>query len=214
MTYIFLLIFQMHSFALTHNALSVGLGVFYENNLSRITSEDSGKKSFLGSRTFPLVFTYDYEIFSSYSGAYFFAPKLTTNLLLPREEDGDTGKVTNLHLILPIGMNFGATNWDWTAGLGILRRTFDDEGGVIQLNNGGSIDPFAQPGLKVSSQVVTVNLGTSYNMGPHSAGFDLISEGLFSDKRTWNFMLSYLYEFRFGYGYSSSSQRAPPPTRR
>lgn len=189
-----LFFFQSFSFSLQHNAFSVGVGYFSENTLGKITKDDSGEKSFLGTPTYPLIFKYDFKIFSTASATdYYVAPKFTYTLL-PRKDQGDTIKVTQWHLMIPFGANLGSSKWDLVGGPGIFNRTIDGEGGVIQLNNGGSVAPFAVPGRKVSSQVMTLNLATSYSLDRHRFGFDLMSEALFSDKSTWSFMFSYLYQ--------------------
>ncbi|MCC6137945.1 MAG: hypothetical protein IT287_04890 [Bdellovibrionaceae bacterium] len=206
---LFIFLFQWYSQALTHHSVSAGLGYYYDNSFNKLTSSENGEKSFLGTTQYPLLLEYDYELFNSSSSGYFLAPKLQYTLMA-REEAGDAAKSTFLHFVLPLGMNFGFSNWDWTAGPGILRRTIDGKGGILQLNNGNSTAPFAAPGRKVSSQVVTFNLSTSYNMGPHSAGLDLVTEGITSDKRTFSIMLSYMYQFDFGSGFSSKASSSSP----
>lgn len=189
--------------ALTHNSLSAGFGFYSENSVNKVTSSADGKESFLGSTQYPFLLSYDFELYSGATSGLFLVPKLFYTLL-GREEAGESAKSTFLHFILPVGMNFGASNWDWTVGPGLLRRTIDGEGGVLQLSNGNGTSPFAAPGRKVSSQVVTLNFATSYNMGPHSAGLDVVTEGILSDKRTFSLMLSYMYQFNFAGSFSSS----------
>lgn len=197
MRILLLLLFHSSSaLALDHNSFYLGIGYFAENSLGKITKESSGDKSFLGAPSYPVVLRYDYHLFgvSPTSKEYFFSPKLTYTLL-PREEDGDTLKVTHWHLILPLGIKIGtATNWDLTAGPGILNRTMKGSGGLAQLNNGGSVATFAVPGRKATSQVYTLNLATSYSLDRHQLGFDIVTEGLFSDKRSMSLMFSYMYK--------------------
>lgn len=199
--------FQLQSLAITHNSVSLGVGYFSENNFGKITEDDSGKKTDLGTTSYPLLLSYDYELYEN----FYVSPKIMYTLL-PRKENGDLVKNTFLHIVIPFGRNFGLSDFDWSIGPGILRRTMNGSGGVILLNNGNSTDPFAAPGRTVTSQVVTFNMGVSYNYNQHSAGFDVIAEGLFSEKRTWNFMLSYMYEFHF-WGSNLSRSRGSPNSR-
>lgn len=196
------LICAFSGFALTHNSLSLGVGYYSENVFSEIATKDSGDGGFLGSTQYPLLLSYTYEIYNGGSRPWYFAPQLSYTVL-GREEKGDAAKVTNLHLSLPVGKNIGTSRFDWTAGVGILRRTVDGTGGIVQVNNGNGVSPFANPGRKSTSQVLTLNGSISYNLDQHSVGFELQTQGFLSDRRTWNVMLSYMYEFHFGSSYNS-----------
>lgn len=173
--------------ASTHSYF-LGLGYFSENSLGRITQQPSGQTSPLfGTISYPLVFRYQAAVNSKYD----FAPSVTYNLL-GRKIAGDSATGSLWHLVLPMAYHL-SSNWDWTFGVGYLNRTIAGAGGLVQLNNGNSVATFALPGKTQSSQVLTADLGFSYNSTKWRFDLDVIAEGLVSKKRTFDLMLSLSY---------------------
>jgi hypothetical protein len=175
----------------TNKSFYLGLGYHSESSLYKITQSQTGAKSMLGSTTYPLLLKYDMII----PGNYFFTPKLAYTLL-SRNGSGSTIKSTFWHLMLPFGQNFTGSSWDWAMGLGVFNRTIQGAGGTTEQNNGTSTTTFAIPGRSSTSQTVTFNFLFSRKIQQHSINLDLITEGLLSaDKRTFDLMLGYLYQF-------------------
>lgn len=190
-TAIIFILFSLSSHALTNKSFYLGLGYHSESSLNKITQSQTGAKSTLGTTTYPLLLKYDLMM----SGNYFFTPKLAYTLM-SRNGSGSTLKATYWHLMLPFGKNFTASAWDWALGPGIFNRTLKGAGGTVDLNNGTGTSTFAVPGTSTSSQVITFNFLTNYKIGSHHINFDFITEGLLSaDKRTFDLMLGYLYQF-------------------
>ena len=85
-----------------------------------------------------------------------------------------------------------------------MRQTLKGAGGLTQMSNGTGTATFAVPGRSVTTQLVTLNFGTTYAMGASNFGIDLLTEGAMSStKRTFNLMLSYTYNFSGGKGRGS-----------
>lgn len=196
---VFLFSFSVYSF--THKSYYAGIGYQLENNVGKITQSDSGSGAFLGTASYPLILRYDYMLGRN----VFMAPKLTYTLF-PREGSNSTIEVTQWHLMFPFGMNFLSNTMEWSAGIGILNTSIKGSGGTAVLNNGNSTSTFALPGRDVDTKVLTLNFGTGYKLKTHFFGFDLMTAGTLSDKRTIHFMLSYLYQF--GGSRASSSGRS------
>ena len=192
---LFLLFYLMaiSSKAFVAKSFSAGIGYQSENVLGKITQSATGAKSVLGTAVYPLLIEYEMTVTKD----LFFAPRLTYTLLT-RSATGSSGKVTEWHLLLPLGMNINNGPWDWSAGLGIYNSKFSGSGGVVTLSNGNGTSQFALPGGTSETRLISVNAGTSYRMGKNSFGFDLITTGTFSDKRTIHLMLSYMYQFSGG----------------
>jgi len=179
------------SYALTNKSFYLGLGYHSENSVSKITQSQTGAKSMMGTTTTPLLLKYDLMM----SGNYFFTPKLAYTLM-SRNGSGSTLKATYWHIMLPFGKNFTGSSWDWAIGPGIFNRTIQGAGGTTTLNNGTSTSVFAVPGTSTSSQIISFNFLTNYKIGSHHINFDFITEGLLSsDKRTFDLMLGYLFQF-------------------
>ncbi len=188
--------FLIHSEASAYNDKSVylGVGYFSENSLGKQTQSNTGASTQQGTITYPLLVKYDYRIgFES-----FFSPALTYTLF-NRKDAADSAEVGVLHLMFPFGQNFGSSQWDWSAGLGLLSRTIKGAGGLTQLNNGGSTSTFALPGRSVTQRTFTLNGGISYNPGASRFALDLMTEGILTTKRTYHLMFSYAYGFGGGY---------------
>ena len=179
--------------AFQNNALYGGIGYFLENNFGRETQSPSGSPSTLGTPSYPLLLKYDVQILDQ----LFLSPTLTYTLIT-RSSAGGSAKVTTWHLMLPVGDNFGNSGFDWSSGLGILNRTIQGNGGTTVLSNGSGSATFALPGRSVSSTNLTFNVGSAYNFSSSRIGLDLMVEGLMSEKRNFNIMLSYSYNFMGG----------------
>lgn len=188
------LFFSQSSVAFNDHSFYLGIGYFLENNVGKITQNSSGKTGFLGTPSYPLLLKYDWKFWSD----YFVSPSLHYTLL-DRKSAGESAKVTNWHLMIPVGSQFSGTNWDWYLGLGILNRSIEGGGGQVELSNGSGVATFSMPGGKVSSKNYTVNFGSSYNLEHSRFAFDLITEGTFTKKRTYNFLISYSYRFSGGF---------------
>lgn len=180
--------------AYTDKALYAGLGYFSENSLGKATQSASGDGSTLGTGSYHLLFKYDINL----ADIYFFSPAVTYTPVT-RDDPGGSAKVTIWQIVLPFGTNFGSSTWDWSFGPGILNRTIKGAGGTVQLANGSGVSTFALPGRSVSTQTVTLNLGSSYSYGSSRFGFDLVTEGALSAKRSMSFMFTYSYNL-FGGG--------------
>lgn len=189
----YLVIYSSACFAFSDKAMYLGAGFFSESILGKQTTSVTGASTTSGTATYPLFFKYDMQVGSA---GYFVAPTVYYTVF-SRSDPANSAKVTIWHLLLPYGGNFYG-NWDWSAGLGILNRTIQGAGGIVQLNNGTGTSSFALPGGTVSSRVFTVNAGASYYFNASRFALDLVAEGAASSKRTFDFMLSYSYAFRGG----------------
>jgi hypothetical protein len=83
-------------------------------------------------------------------------------------------------------------------GVGLLNRKIQGKGGTVQLDNGTGTATFALPGRTVQSRTITFNLGSAFNYGPSRFALDLMIEGLTSEKRSFDIMVSYAYSFSTG----------------
>ena len=192
---VFALLISAHlSHAFSDKRFSAGFGYYSDNILSKITTKETGTGSLSGTTDYPLILKYDWRI----SANYLMAAKFSWTLL-GRKGVGDTVKAETMHLYFPIGRNFSGTNWDWFVGPGLMRQTLKGAGGLTQMSNGTGTSTFAVPGRSVTTQVVTLNVGTTYSVGVSNFGLDLITEGAMSStKRTFNLMLGYTYNFSGG----------------
>lgn len=182
------------AFGFSENTFSAGLGYYSDNMLSKITEKETGAASLLGTPDYPLILKYDFRVGSNFMAA----AKLSWSVL-GRKGVGDTIKSETMHLYFPIGKNISGTNFDWFVGPGIMRQTLKGAGGLTQMSNGTGTATFAVPGRSVTSQLVTLNLGTTYSMGRSNFGLDLVTEGAASSlKRTFNLMFSYTYNLTGG----------------
>ncbi len=179
--------------AMADGKFYLGVGYFSESSFGKQTQSESGAGSTFGSITYPLLLKYDWAIGAS----TFFTPTLTYTVL-DRESAGGSAKVNLWHLILPFGQNYTDEQFDWYVGLGVLNRTIKGKGGTETLNNGSGFATFARPGRSVASRTLTFNAGSAFNYGASRFAFDFILEGLATEKRNFNFMLSYAYSFSFG----------------
>lgn len=180
--------------AFSDKTFSIGLGYYSDNVLNKITQKETGAASLLGTTEYPLILKYDWRLNQN----YLMAAKLSWSLL-GRKGVGDTVKSETMHLYFPIGKNISGTNWDWSVGPGILRQTLKGAGGLTQMSNGTGTATFAVPGRSVTTQVLTLNFGTTYTVGVSNFGLDLITEGaMSSSKRTYNLMFSYAYNLSGG----------------
>lgn len=182
------------SHAFSEKTFSAGLGYYSDNILGKITTKETGTGNLTGTTDYPLVLKYDWRVKSN----TMMAAKFSWSLL-GRKGAGDTIKAETMHLYFPIGRNISGTNFDWSIGPGIMRQTLKGAGGTTQMSNGTGTATFAIPGRSVTTQVITLNLGTTYSMGYSNFGLDLITEGAASaTQRTFNLMLSYTYNFSGG----------------
>lgn len=187
--------FNLPAFAFKEKAISVGIGYYSQNAISKVAVKDSGEKGFFGEIFYPFNFQYDYKL----GGSWFVAPRLSYTLF-SRSSAGSTAKVTFAHLAFPFGQNFKASSgsliWDWWIGPGLMQYKMVGAGGTTQMNNGTGTATFAIPGDTVSIQKITTNLGVSVAQKNSRLGFDLMFENAFSSsKRTQSIMLSYAYQF-------------------
>jgi hypothetical protein len=174
--------------AFSQNSLHFGLAFFSENSIKKITQTKTGVGSTLGTTTYPVLLKYDFKL----GNTFFFAPTLTYTPM-QRSDAANSAKVTAWQLILPLGTNLASSKFDWYIGPGTLNRTIKGSGGTTVLNNGAGTATFSLPGRSVTSQVYTVNAGTSVSFGNSRLGLDAFVEGAMSDKRTYDLMLSYAY---------------------
>ncbi|WP_413288985.1 hypothetical protein [Bdellovibrio sp. HCB337] len=188
----FALAFSVPVFAFKNGAFYGGVGYFSQNSLNKTTSDVTGKASLFGTASYPLSMKYDFDLMSDWYGAarLHFTP-------VPRASAGDSAKTTMMHLSFPVGKNF-ASNWEWFVGPGVIRYETKGKGGIVTLNNGGSTADFALPGRTSTAQNVTLNTGVASNFGSSRIGFDLVTEGAFSEKRSMSLMFSYDYRFNGG----------------
>ena len=179
--------------AFTGNGAYVGVGVYSENSFFRETQTSTGEKGLFGAISIPIIFKYDWEMLPG----LFLAPTLTYTPL-GRSSAGNSATETLAHFMFPIGRNFGMSTWDWFAGPGILYRSIKGAGGTETLSNGTSTSVFARPSRSVSMMNITLNAGGSYTTGNSRFATDIVSEGLFSEKRSFSLMFSYCYLFSGG----------------
>lgn len=180
--------------ALTNQAYYLGVGLFSENSINKMTATATGEKSTLGTFTIPLIVKYDWN----FAGDFFIAPTFTYTPL-GRDDAGGSATVTLAHLMIPVGRNLSFAGLDWYVGPGILYRFEKGNGGLEVLSNGSGSATFARPGRSVTLANYTLNAGTSFIYGTNSRfAFDLVTEGTFSSKRTYNLMFSYCYMFAGG----------------
>jgi hypothetical protein len=135
-----------------------------------------------------LLLKYDRKITSD----YFLSPTITYTLI-NRNDPSNSAKVTIWNLMFPIGNNFSGSNWDWFVGPGIINRTIQGSGGQVLLSNGTGESTFSLPGRSVTGTNVTLEFGSSYNLGASRFSFEFVSEGILSSKRNFNLMIGYGY---------------------
>lgn len=186
---------SLNSHAFSDKTAAIGIGYLAENSMGRITKTTSGQpNAMIGTTTFPLILKYDWSLNSN----WFLSPSLAYTIL-DRDTAGGSSKVNLWHLVFAFGENFSSGQWDWYVGPGLLSRTIKGSGGTTVLSNGNGTATFSLPGRSSTSRVMTINTGISYSFDNSRLGFELISEGLLSDKRTFSFMLNYTYSFWRGY---------------
>ena len=197
-TVLFVFINANFAFAFKDKNFSIGLGYYSQNSLGYVSTKDNGKSSFLGPTFTPLNLRYD----SNFSSDWFLSPQLSYTFI-PRNLEGNTGKISFLHLALQFGKNIsdsGNLTWDIYGGPGLIRYDIKGAGGTTVMNNGTSTATFAVPGGTGVVQKLTTNLGTSMAFGKSIFSFDVIIENAFSNKkRTESLMLSYAYILGGGY---------------
>lgn len=176
--------------AFNNQAVYGGLGYFLENNYGKLTTSSNSAPSTLGTADYPLFAKYDLQLTS-----YFYLSPQFNYTLLTRSDPSNSATVTIWQLMLPFGGNIGSSSFDWSMGPGLLNRNISGSGGTQTLNNGSSTSTFSLPGRSVTIQTYTVDLGVSWSSGPSRIGFDLITEGTLTNKRTIDMMLSYSYAF-------------------
>jgi hypothetical protein len=166
-----------------------GLGYYTQNANLRTTTNDSGKASTLGTTSLPIVFKYDMQL--GYN--WFFSPELFTTFLYPRWTGDGAERVTLTHLMLPVGAAISSSNWDWSAGIGILNTEIKGSGGTKVMSNGTGTATFAVPSRASTIRTMTLIGGLAYNFNGRW-GLDLVIEGALSNgKRAQSLMLSYLF---------------------
>jgi hypothetical protein len=188
------LLFSNSSWAFKNNASYVGLGIYSQNILSRVSSKDDGTGSFAGSNSYPLLLKHDWGVF----GDWFFSPQITYTLM-PRSSAEDSAKTTIMHVMFPYGKNAGSgggQGWDWFVGPGIIRYEIKGAGGTTVMSNGTGTATFALPGRSAVIQNITLNTGVGYGFGGSKVSADLIIENMGSTgKRAESLMMSYAYNF-------------------
>lgn len=177
--------------AFNKRAIYLGFGVLSENSIGKITNTIDGKPSTLGTSTYPLLFKFDWSI----AGDSYVSPSLAYTVV-PRKAQGDAAEITTYHLSIPYGSNFGSGRWDWSFGPGILSRSFKGAGGTVQLNNGSGMSTFGLPDRTVDTKTLTLTGGLGYSTRTHRFSFDVITEGLATNRRAFNLFLAYAYNLR------------------
>ena len=150
--------------------------------------------STFGTISYPILLQYDLKI----SSDYYFTPSIQYSLF-KRSSSEKSAEITTWHLILPIGKNFGSSDFDWLIGIGILSRSIKGKGGQTILNNGSGLATFSLPRTARTSLLMTLALGINYSLGTSRIGLNLFTEGLLSSKRTFDLMMSYSYSFSTGF---------------
>lgn len=188
---VYLCLLASRSFAFVDNSFNVGISYFSQGVPNKISTQDSGKSSFLGTTYLPFKLQYDWLVFDG----WFFAPQLSYSFI-SRSLSGDTGKATMTSLVLPFGKNLeSGSSWDWYVGPGLIQYEYKGAGGTKVMNNGTSTASFAIPGRDSTVKKITMNLGGSYIWGPSRLAMGLVFENFFSDKkRTQDLVLSYTYQ--------------------
>ena len=180
--------------AFKDKSISLGVGYYSQNSLSRISNSDSGSTGTLGKLFTPLNLRYDY----GFASDWFFSSGLGYTLI-PRAMPASNGQVSFMHLTALFGKDiFGSGNsvWDLYAGPGIMKYTIKGNGGIVSMSNGTGTANFAVPGGTSTVQKVTANLGTSYSVDKSVFSFDIIIENFMSaKKRTQSLMFGYAYRF-------------------
>lgn len=180
--------------AFKDKSMSLGVGYYSQNSLSRISNSDSGSTGTFGKLFTPLNFRYDYGFSSDWfvSGGFGYT-------LVPRAMPGSNGQVSFMHLTSLFGKNIsgsGNSVWDLYGGPGIMKYTIKGNGGIVTMSNGTSTADFAVPGGTSIVQKLTTNLGTSYSVDKSVFSFDMIVENFMSaKKRTQSIMFGYAYRF-------------------
>ncbi len=192
------LIIGHNALAFKHKNFSIGFGYYAQNSLGLVSNSETGKSGLLGPSFTPLNFRYD----SNFSSDWFLSPQLSYTLI-PRNLEGNTGKISFLHFALQFGKNLqssGSQTWDVYAGPGLIRYDIKGTSGTTVMNNGTSTATFAMPGGTSTVQKLTANLGASVTFSKSLFAFDVIVENAFSNKkRTESLMLSYAFIFGDGF---------------
>jgi len=181
------------AFAFTDRAFYGGVGYYSENFLNKVTQSANGSGSLIGETSYPLLIKYDWKM----TADWFVSPTLTYTPI-PRNDPGNSAKITIWHLMLPFGQNINNT-WDWFVGPGLINHAVQGSGGTVSLNNGTGSAVFALPGRTSNSQEISVNFGIAETLEVHRFALDVITEGALSNKRAFSFMFSYAYMFSGGH---------------
>jgi hypothetical protein len=188
---LFTILFSLKTIAYSEKSFSAGLGYFSGASFGKLTKNDVGSTSTLGTTEYPLIFKFDKNAYKD-----IFVSSRLGYTLLARSGSASTTSTTTIHLYFPLGKNIQSTSFDWGVGPGLLRRTIKGSGGTTELSNGNSTATFAVPGRAVTTQTISMNFSTTYTKDQFMFGFDLITEGLLSNKeRTLSPMLSFTYNF-------------------
>lgn len=175
-----------------------GLGFFSQNAINSTSQKADGSTGFLGEASYPLLLKYDRNI----SLDWFISPQLVYSPVA-RKTDGDTAKITTMHLVIPFGKNFSSgagSPSDWYLGPGLLRYQIDGTGGTTVMSNGTGTATFARPGASATIQKITFVAGASMSFDRSRLSAELILENIFSSKkRAEDLMVSYAYRFGGGF---------------
>lgn len=192
MTLSLTVLWSQNLLAFKDKSLDFGVAYFSQAVPNKITTDDSGKSSLMGTTYLPFKLQYNTNVYDQ----WFWAPQLSYTVI-PRSLTGDTGKVTLMHLGLPFGKNFESwSGWDWYVGPGLIYYEYKGAGGTKVMNNGTSTANFAIPGNSSTVKKITWNAGAGFSFGASRLDIAVIFENFFSNKkRTQNLALAYTYGF-------------------
>ncbi len=186
-------LFSMSSevIAFSDGSFQVGVSLYQQNALGKITKSEDASASLSGAYSYPLFLKYDWLMTSE----WFLSPQL---LYTPMGRDSAGGATTTSLLQLAIPVGFDLYRWtemtmDWQLGVGLNQYTIKGNGGTDTLLNGSTPTVFQRPSRTSASTTAVFILGSSLNYGASRFGLDFVFEGLLSEKRTPSVMLGYSY---------------------
>jgi hypothetical protein len=185
-------LFLSQAHALKKNSFYGGVG-FFNHSLLRVTSSPTGEASFFG----PFYYPFFVQSFLPIGEKWFFGPSIGYTIFGRTSPDGGQ-KMTYLYFTAPFGQEFRKEEdrgWDWNFGPGLWLYTISGSGGTKVLNNGTSTATFGIPGSSQTIKTWSLNGGVGYSIKESRFAFDLVSESLFSARRSFSFLLSFSVRF-------------------
>ncbi|MCB0422470.1 MAG: hypothetical protein KDD61_15830 [Bdellovibrionales bacterium] len=172
----------------------IGVGL-YTQNLFTVTTSNDASAALLGDISESPLFIWK-SYFQPFSQTTI-APSLGYTLLPRKSKDG-AAEISLLTLSLPVIHNIN-NSWDWSYGVSLLRQSIEGAGGTVVLNNGTGTSTFYLPTGTATTQVYSVDVGTSWHITTSSElSFDLRTTGILSNRRSFFLFIAYHYNLFSG----------------